>query len=315
MGTMKVSRTATIALIVVTWFGTSSAAENCGLVAYYPFDGDLQDKTAHENHGVGQQLVPTADRFGHPGNAFAFDGPGSMIIIENDSFLNPEVVSVVVWVKFDKLVHGYGGDRAQFPVCKGGDRTAGSYRLIQRGEGLNDYDLSFKIGHYGPDSGIRANVPALQTNRWYHIAGTYDGDVARIYLDGILLGAKAIGPKQVGNSRPLYCGYNNVSGYPYYLDGSLDELRLYNRALTPAEIRHLYREKDSTRIILGDVSNNGQVSSYDAALVLKHSAGLCPLVYRHLEAANVSSEKGVGAFDASLILQYVVGKISGFPGP
>jgi hypothetical protein len=76
----------------------------------------------------------------------------------------------------------------------------------------------------------------LETDRWYHISGTYDGHTLRLYLDGALLSTEAVGTIPVGNSKPLYFSYDDVGGFPYYLDGSLDEVAIYNRALTPEEI-------------------------------------------------------------------------------
>jgi hypothetical protein len=81
----------------------------------------------------------------------------------------------------------------------------------------------------------------LETGRWYHVAGTYDGNTVKIYLDGVLQGSEDVGSIQVGNSSPLYFGYNDVGGYPYYLDGSLDEVAIFTRALTAPEIQRHYQ--------------------------------------------------------------------------
>jgi len=74
------------------------------------------------------------------------------------------------------------------------------------------------------------------------VAGTYDGNTIKIYLDGILQGSKDVGSIQVGNSSPLYFSYNDVGGYPYYLDGSLDEVAIFSRALTAPEIQRHYQD-------------------------------------------------------------------------
>jgi YVTN family beta-propeller protein len=63
----------------------------------------------------------------------------------------------------------------------------------------------------------------------------------------------------------------------------------------------------------GDVSRDGTISAYDAALVLQHAVGLIQLCISEQIVADVSGKNGVTAYDASLILQYVVGKIKTFP--
>ncbi|MEX1139357.1 MAG: right-handed parallel beta-helix repeat-containing protein [Bacteroidota bacterium] len=67
-------------------------------------------------------------------------------------------------------------------------------------------------------------------------------------------------------------------------------------------------------ILLGDVSENGSISAFDGALVLRHNVQLDTLTTAQLLAADVSGNGDVTAYDASLILQYVVGRITGFPG-
>jgi len=81
----------------------------------------------------------------------------------------------------------------------------------------------------------------LETNRWYHVAGTYDGNTMKMYLDGVLQVSGDMGPIQVGNSSPLYFSYNDVSEYSYYLGGSLDEVAIFSRALTAPEIQRHYQ--------------------------------------------------------------------------
>ena len=77
-----------------------------------------------------------------------------------------------------------------------------------------------------------------------------------------------------------------------------------------------YRPFHSGRngILLGDVTENGNISAFDASLVLQHTVGSNTLTGNALAAADVSANGNVSALDAAYILQYVVGNISGFPG-
>jgi parallel beta-helix repeat protein len=71
---------------------------------------------------------------------------------------------------------------------------------------------------------------------------------------------------------------------------------------------------DRTGVLLGDVSENGSISAFDASLILQYLVDLITLEPTQLAAADVSGDGSVSALDASIILQYVVGIISGFPG-
>ena len=70
---------------------------------------------------------------------------------------------------------------------------------------------------------------------------------------------------------------------------------------------------DTRGILFGDVSDNGQVTAYDAAMILQHTVELITLIGREAVAADVTGNGAVTAYDASLVLQYVVSKITRFP--
>ena len=69
----------------------------------------------------------------------------------------------------------------------------------------------------------------------------------------------------------------------------------------------------ATVVLYGDVSDNGEVTAFDAALILRHTVKLIALAGRDSVAADVSGVDGISPYDVSLVLQYVVGKIEHFP--
>ena len=163
-----------------------------------------------------------------------FDG-NDRVVVANTASLNPSQITVECLVNFGRLASGsgYGGTGAQYFVCKGGDRTTGSYRLVQ----ANYTDgIGFSIGEYWLGYGVGAHVPIV-TDRWYHMAGTYDGAAMRLYLDGVLLNSLNVGSIPVGNSSPLYFSYDDVGGFPYYLTGYMDEVRIWDYARSEGELR------------------------------------------------------------------------------
>ncbi|NTW33314.1 MAG: T9SS type A sorting domain-containing protein [Bacteroidetes bacterium] len=82
---------------------------------------------------------------------------------------------------------------------------------------------------------------ALTFGQWYHIAGTYDGTTAKIYIDGKLVGTQSYTNGIVDSQTPLYIGCRTNSGC--WADGQIDEARVWNVARTEAQIKaNMYKE-------------------------------------------------------------------------
>ncbi|MGD0205284.1 MAG: LamG-like jellyroll fold domain-containing protein [Dehalococcoidia bacterium] len=209
---------------------------------------------------------------GKVGNALSFDG-NDRVVIPDSSSLNPSNITVETWVNFDRIAYGPGvtGTDAQFLICKGGDRTEGAYYLFQGGLDSSSSHLAFTIKSGGGRLQLLTPEMTLETNRWYHVAGTYDGNTMKIYLDGVLQVSGDMGPTQVGNSSPLYFGYNDVGGFPYYLDGSLDEVAIFSRALTAPEIQRHYQDGLNSPGATITVNSTGDTSSRDGVLTLREA--------------------------------------------
>jgi hypothetical protein len=81
----------------------------------------------------------------------------------------------------------------------------------------------------------------LAANRWYFLTATYDGSAMRFYIDGTLRGTQAKSGGTIPNSgKQIWIGGNDVWGE--YFKGRIDEVRIYNQALSAAEIQALYSE-------------------------------------------------------------------------
>ena len=75
---------------------------------------------------------------------------------------------------------------------------------------------------------------ALTINQWTHLAGTWDGSTLRLYLGGVEVASQPRSGTLEVNNSPLHIGGNTYNGENF--SGLIDEVRIYNRALTPAEI-------------------------------------------------------------------------------
>ena len=99
-----------------------------------------------------------------------------------------------------------------------------------------------------PDTTISLPKLGLKANTWYHVVGTFDGKEIRIYVNGKLEGKKPVdkkGPVMVWNDNNIEIGGRpDTNGGANLYQGKLDELAVYNRALTPAEVVTVRKAKD-----------------------------------------------------------------------
>ena len=222
-----------------------------GLVAYYNFNGgNLNDSSGYNNNIVFNNAIPTTDRNGVPNNAYLFDGSTSYMEVANSPSLNPENITLYAIFK----VNGFyaGEDHGNFILQKDWDQADGQY-ILQYTDFVNPTGLPdtlheiFDAG-YGNDNntpntaGVKSTNIYVTTGTWYRLAYTYDGMVANLYLNGNLIGTTSkLSVPFSPNTADLHIGRNeDPSGlFPFWFNGVIDEIRIYNRALTSKEIGSL----------------------------------------------------------------------------
>jgi hypothetical protein len=212
---------------------TSNITE--GLVAYYPFNGNANDESGNGNHGsVRGNVVLTYDRFGNANSAYRFPGePFNYISVPDDETLHCSTFTLNAWVYTDADNYGSG-----YLINKGRDINNGSYRLLVRDVGATNL-------YGGSNDAYIDDNP--ETGVWHMVTGTVEGKTARYYLDGVLMDERTLSyPFVFNNSDPLTLGMHYYSGVPSYwaypLLGIMDDVRIYNRVLSPSEIKTLYHE-------------------------------------------------------------------------
>ncbi len=221
-----------------------------GLVAYYTFNnGSLADSSGHENNIVLNNATKTTDRSGRANNAYLFDGSSSYMQVKNSSSLNPDKITLYAIVK----VNGYyAGTCNGNQILAKGDRddVNGFYNLR-----FNDFSVSCGIANYnnetfggaygdnnpkGLASGALSSTP-IETGKWYKVVFTYNGMVSKIYVNGELVSAVQKKANFAPNMNDLFIGKLNSSSYPYFFNGVIDEIRIYNRELPECAIKNLVK--------------------------------------------------------------------------
>ena len=90
-------------------------------------------------------------------------------------------------------------------------------------------------GTFGGSNANAFGTAGLTTNTWTHVAGTYDGTTLRLYVNGVQVGSQAKTGSMPVSANPLQIGGDSI--YGQYFPGSIDEVRVYNRALSATEIQ------------------------------------------------------------------------------
>jgi hypothetical protein len=217
------------------------ASLKVGLVAYYPFRGNAEDSTGSLNHGtINGNVSITSDRFGIQNTAFMFEGGN--IVIPHRQYLN---INQAGEFSFSIWVNKTGN---QNPVHILGKRGAGAqqfnWQLAQHitPGGAVGGGLVFSGVTGSNATGIDYNGitdATLTMNKWEHIVGVYNNGKWILYKNGVIAAQKTSNIFYTDASNPpLQIGNSGGWGAFY---GKIDDIRIYNRELTPSEITYLFK--------------------------------------------------------------------------
>jgi glucose/arabinose dehydrogenase len=200
-----------------------------GLVAAYTFEAGsgttVADVSANGRTGTigGGASWSTSGKFG---NALSFNGSSGLVSIADAASLDfTSTLTIEAWVRptsrsnWDTVVaKGYGGSGRAYALYAGDNngRPAAAVRI-------NSSERS------------TAGSPALPLHTWSHVAMTYGGGRLRVYVNGVQVGSSSVTGTIRTSSDPLTIGGSTAWGR--WFAGSIDEVRIYNRALTQSQIQ------------------------------------------------------------------------------
>ena len=204
-----------------------------GLVAYYPFNGNANDESGNANHGIVSNATLTNDRFGNLNNSYNFNGIDNYITIPfspkfnlDNSFsfsiwINPQNISLSQRI-IDRSTGGTSDDWMIDLSANPAD--IGKIRCIAGGAGSSNLSYS--------------NPVITKENIWYLVNVTYDLKDIRFYINGILDKISPLTSSTPTSTNPVRIGVATV-GNANFFNGKIDDIRIYNRALSQAEITYL----------------------------------------------------------------------------
>jgi len=204
-----------------------------GLVGYWPFCGNANDESGNGNDGVVNGATLTEDRFGNANAAYVFDGVSNQIeVADNDALDFTNNYTLSAWYNCTNT-----GVLNQGLLGKANDFGGTGYQLLINPYVQFGYNNGLQVGAINGAAAIPFEGELLSD--WHHVLGTYDGQFAKLYVDGQLVNETAVEYTLSPSNQLLLFG-NEANNLARYFYGSLDDIGIWNRALTPEEVQELY---------------------------------------------------------------------------
>jgi hypothetical protein len=232
-----------------------------GLVGWWPFNGNANDESGNGNNGTVNGATLTQDRFGASNNAYLFSRSALQTIDVNSSISLNELTRITISVWFKVLSYGVPGESGHNHLMNKSDQSnQHQFVLANNYTGLYFY--------YGPGSSFYQTNILPPLNQWNNLVITYEYDGnqinswCRFYLNGVLSASFETFNPLLVTSYNLRFGTLGTEVYNR-LDGCIDDIGVWNRALIPAEIQALYTGQGSSPCVSPTaVSFTGLATSY-----------------------------------------------------
>jgi len=228
------------------YYGTAASDDQARELSLYFTDiygittGLVRDHGSKKNWGVMTNMAPASDYSttvpsSMIGNSVDFDGTDDHILIGNiyTSGITSGEMSISAWINADSLASGYSS------IIKKGTGGSVAWSL--------DVNDSYVRSHIGTDAGgeSNSNSVSLSTGTWYHLMVVADGTNITIYVDGVAGGGEGYDGTIIGSSHDVAIGVS-WEGSPVYFNGKIDEVKIWERGLSSAEITALAAEDTSS---------------------------------------------------------------------
>ncbi|AWB68034.1 hypothetical protein C2869_17090 [Saccharobesus litoralis] len=206
------------------------------LIAYYPIATNAQDYSGNGHHGLVSGAMLTVGKDGDPFSAYYFDGRDKITVNTLRNYAFGDQLSASIWFKRTGLVTRYQG------LLNNGYNTFGSFEIRMGRESNGRVIFSRVRSQGGATHGIGFNDVFPSLNQWHHAVLTYDGNSTKFYIDGEFIeqSAAASGDMLVKNT-PLTIGHAGTgASNTEYFYGAIDDIRIYNRALSAEDVEMLF---------------------------------------------------------------------------
>lgn len=210
-----------------------------GLVGFWSLNNHSYDNTTNGHNGTNTNVSATTDHLGIANNAYSFNGSTSNINVGDGSLYNLTTTgTIIAWAKSNIAYPSPDASSAWHPIVSKaitGAVSDVSYVLNWRGTNT-DRILSFHLSN--GTSYIDAHVHNYDFTNWHQVAATWNGSKVTLYSDGVNVNQI----DQTVNAQIISQNVEIGKGWGiHYWNGSIDNVQIYNRALSPSEIEMIYK--------------------------------------------------------------------------
>ena len=239
-------RSLLLSVVAAFGFTTASMAQvpnyvpSNGLVGWWPFNGNANDESGNGNNGTVNGATLTADRFGISNMAYSFDGINDYISTDRSGYTT---FSISLWCKLPSPAMPVN------PLVDGFD----SYYDIYFTQSKLYYATFTSLNQY-------TNIDCIVTpsiGQWQHLVFVYSNNSISVYSNSSLAGTYNVQPLS-GTAGNHNFGAS-LTGTDQYLNGCLDDIGIWNRALTAIEVNNLFNEGN---VGIGDQIQNNSISIF-----------------------------------------------------
>jgi hypothetical protein len=214
--------------------GSDSGDVTAGLIAYYPFD-ETSGTTAADASGnghTGSLMGGATWATGHRAGAVSLNGNNGYVGLPSGILSTTSNFTIATWIKLNNIStwarifdFGTGTTTYMFLTVESGN----GMRLAMTTNGFNNEQ--------------RIDGPTLSAGAWQHVAVTVSGSVGTLYMNGAKVATSSgmtLNGSSLGVTTQTWLGRSEFGNDPY-IDGLLDDFRIYNRALSSAEMQTIAR--------------------------------------------------------------------------
>ena len=243
---MKTTKTKNLLLGIAIGIGTSFAAvaQNVpnyvptnGLVGWWPFNGNANDESGNNNNGTVNGATLTSDRFGNANKAYSFDGVDDYVLNNSNTGLGLNSRTIDFWMKTTGA-----SLNPQVLIDEGGSICGSGFAIVN----LNPSNFL----RFDNSCSYKDMTSSFGLNQWINVVIVFDNSISnglsgvKFYINGnLIINYSTLNGANLninsGNSFPLTFAKSRLENN-YFFSGELDDIGIWNRALTQQEITDLY---------------------------------------------------------------------------
>ncbi len=208
-----------------------------GLVGWWPFNGNANDESGNGNDGDVNGATLTEDRFENAQSAHYFNGNSDISITISNLPISAEPRTISAWLKWDSTQTVWDNRIVNYGYCPAftNNQTFGLsiWDNLNPGNPTNAKIILYSCGTSDVISDLTPN------RNWHNAVASYDGTIQKLYFDGVLIDSMAFTLSTSSSSIFVIGSSSDLNGTGNF-EGKIDDIGIWNRALTQQEISDLY---------------------------------------------------------------------------